>query len=94
MLAGADDHLLGRGDVDQGSRSGVRVRHPDGDGEAVGCAPECDGQCAGQVDQEGRRSVDEGWRRRHEVKRAALGVRESGRSTHYGRRSEATAQDA
>ena len=53
VLAGANDHLLGRGDVDQGSSSRVRVRHPDGDREAVGCAPERDGQRPGQVDQEG-----------------------------------------
>lgn len=60
VLTRADEHLLGRGNVDQGRRSGVRMGHPDGNGEAVGRAPEGHGQRARQVDQEGGRPIDEG----------------------------------
>ena len=62
MLARSYGHVLGRSDVSQGGLAWVGVRNPYGDGEAVGGAPEDDGDRTREVDEESGDAIVKSYR--------------------------------
>ena len=59
--AGADEHVAGGDDIDEGRVPGVLADDPDGEGDVVAGAAVCDGEEAVETEEQLGAAVVKGW---------------------------------